>query len=544
MADPLEISALTLNCWGLKYISALRTERLAEIGRRIALLAAPSSSPTPSPSSSLPAEAPLSIVALQECWCYEDFSTIHNLTRHALPYAKFFHSGVWGAGLAVLSRWPITQTTMTPYSLNGRPTAFWRGDWFVGKGLASATVRVSDLTTLEVLVTHTHAPYEGGQPDDSYLLHQLSQTWEVGKRIRAAAERGRLVLAMGDFNMTPDSLPYKTLFLGTGNGQEGLSGNTSSMSSGAGSSSFTLHDSWRDLHPNASLGAANHPLEQARQRQLAASSPTVPTAAYNLEENGAASDNVLNTWRWPKDKQKRLHKFYRQRQQLHQQKGSGTGADVDLEAEFTVPPDTPDPRAKRLDYVFHASPALAGSSNPVWSTKAARVEMVDRHPTLGCSVSDHYAVAVTLTRVSESGAEPNSSSVGIDSSVNVSNPHAAMVATTLTTFDALLAESDKYMLREQKQRYWRGVHFFVSVAVVVGCLVAVWFVPRNFVAFLLTLLSTLGLATGVVDGLMALLFFGSEIRYIKEFHWEISNAKAAATGSAHVAPSSSHTEDK
>ncbi|CAK7219622.1 phospholipase C type enzyme [Sporothrix curviconia] len=534
MADPAEISALTLNCWGLKYISALRTERLAEIGRRLALLAAPPlPSPPPSSSSSSPSPAapssPLSIVALQECWCYEDFAAIHNLTRHVLPYAKFFHSGVWGAGLAVLSRWPITQTSMTPYSLNGRPTAFWRGDWFVGKGLASATVRVSASTTLEVLVTHTHAPYEGGQPDDSYLLHQLAQTWEAGKRIRAAAERGRLVLAMGDFNMTPDSLPYQTLFLGAGNGQEGLP---------QSATAFALHDSWRDLHPNASLGAASHPLEQARQRQLSVSSPAIPTAAYNLAENGAASDNVLNTWRWPKDKQKRLHRFYRQRQQRHQQPGTGTAADVDLEAEFVVPPDTPDPRAKRLDYVFYASPALAGSSNPVWRTKAARVEMVDRHPTLGCSVSDHYAVAVTLARAALE-SEPEAASSGIP------HPHPTdAVATPLATYDAVLAESDKYMLREQKQRYWRGVHFFVSVAVVVGCLVAVWFVPRNFVAFLLTLLATLGLATGVVDGLMALLFFGSEIRYMKEFHWEICNSQAAATGSARVPPLSSHTEDK
>ncbi|CAK7567261.1 MAG: phospholipase C type enzyme [Sporothrix epigloea] len=522
MADPLEISALTLNCWGLKYISALRTERLAEIGRRLALLAAP----PPSTCTSI-LDAPLSIVALQECWCYEDFAAIHNLTRHALPYAKFFYSGVWGAGLAVLSRWPITQTSMTPYSLNGRPTAFWRGDWFVGKGLASATVRVSASTTLEVLVTHTHAPYEGGQPDDSYLLHQLAQTWEAGKRIRAAAERGRLVLAMGDFNMTPDSLPYQTLFLGAANGQEGQ----------PFTGSFMLHDSWRDLHPNASLGAVNHPLEQARQRQLS-SSPTIPTAAYSLAENGAASDNVLNTWRWPKDKRKRLHKFYRQRQQRYQQQATGSGGDIDIEAEFVVPLDTPDPYAKRLDYLFYASPVLAGYSSTSWRTKSARVEMVERHPNLGCSVSDHYAVAVTLTRTSDSQAEPD------DSGGRSLDYRATSAVATLATYDSVLAESEKYMLREQKQRYLRSVHFFVSLAVAIGCLVGVWFVQPGFAAFLLTLVATLGLATGVVDGLMALLFFGSEIRHMKEFQWEICHSKAATTGSAWISPTSAHTEDK
>ncbi|KAL1902834.1 phospholipase C type enzyme [Sporothrix stenoceras] len=503
MADLFEISALTLNCWGLKYISALRTDRLAEIGRRIAVLAS---------SSSSPSTTPLSIVALQECWCYEDFAAIHELTRHELPYAKFFHAGVWGAGLAVLSRWPITSTSMTPYALNGRPTAFWRGDWFVGKGLASATVKVDDATTLEVLVTHTHAPYEGGQPDDSYLLHQVAQTWEAGKRIRAAAERGRLVLAMGDWNMTPDSLPYQSLYLGAG-------------SSGDASSPFVLHDTWRDLHPNAALGNSYNPLEQARQqRHNPQGQQTVPTAAFNLAENGTASDNVLNTWRWPKDKQKRLQKAYARRQ-------TAASAGEDIASEFVIAPDTPDPRAKRLDYIFYAAPCPPAVSTPpasLWRTKTARVAMVEPHPTLGCSVSDHYAVAVTLVR------EPASAgTIQVDT---------AGVPTVLpSTFNNVLAELDRYMAREQSQRYWRGVHFFVSVAVTIGCYVAVWFSPRNFVAFLLTLLASLGLATGVVDGLIALLFFGSEIRYIKDFQWEIDNAKAAASS---VRAPSSHVEDK
>lgn len=519
MADPLEISALTLNCWGLKYISALRTERLAEIGRRIAVLA--SSSPAPSSASSPATSPPLSVVALQECWCYEDFAAIHELTRHELPYAKFFYAGVWGAGLAVLSRWPITSTSMSPYLLNGRPTAFWRGDWFVGKGLASATVKVNDKTTLEVLVTHTHAPYEGGQPDDSYLLHQIAQTWEAGKRIRAAAERGRLVLTMGDWNMTPDSLPYQSLYLGA-----------ESSGDAASSSQFILHDTWRDLHPNAALGNSYNPLEQARQQRLnPQGQQTIPTAAFNLAENGTASDNVFNTWRWSKDKQKRLHKSYAQRIQGQRTNVEG---EIEIDSEFVIAPDTPDPAAKRLDYVFFAAPCppsatpSSPSSTSVWRTKTARVAMTEPHPTLGCSVSDHYAVAVTLVR------EPASASpVAVD--------NAGVPTFSPSTYDSFLAESDRYMAREQKQRYWRSVHFFVSVAVTIGCYVAVWFSPRNFVAFLLTLLASLGLATGVVDGLIALLFFGSEIRYIKDFEWEILNAKAAASS---VRAPSSHVEDK
>ncbi|OAA68468.1 sphingomyelinase family [Niveomyces insectorum RCEF 264] len=545
MDDPVEITALTLNCWGLKYISTLRAERLAEIGRRLAVLAA--TPPPPGTSSSTAAS---------------DFAAIHRLTRHVLPYAKFFHGGVWGAGLAVLSRWPITRTSMHGYTLNGRPTAFWRGDWFVGKGLASATVRVSAATTVEVLVTHTHAPYEGGRPDDSYLVHQLAQTWEAGKRMAAAAAvRGHLVLAMGDFNMTPQSLPYQMLFLGAHAHADAEAG--ANANANANANALVLRDVWAELHPDASLGPVDHPQEQERQRRrqqqqqqqqqpLQPQQPQketavhIPTAAFNLTENGAASDNVLNTWRWPRAKQKQLHKSYRRRQREH---GRGQdGGDVDgIPHTFVVAPDTPDPRAKRLDYIFYASSSAllpSSSSSPGhgnWTAKTARVAMVEPHPTLGCSVSDHFAVEATLVRQPEQPKQTQHTPPVVGSApagvglapTDAPAPFSAdgdddTRASALAVYDAVLAETEKYVVREQKQRRWRAGHFFASVAVTIGCYVAVWFSPRPFVAFLLMLLSSLGLATGVVDGLLALLFFGSELRSLREFYWEICNARALA----------------
>lgn len=48
---------------------------------------------------------------------------------------------------------------------------------------------------------------------------------------------------------------------------------------------------------------------------------------------------------------------------------------------------------------------------------------------------------------------------------------------------------------------------------------------------MLLLLSSLGLVAGCVDGLMALLFFrGSEQRALKEYEWELRNARALAGG--------------
>lgn len=87
-----------------------------------------------------------------------------------------------------------------------------------------------------------------------------------------------------------------------------------------------------------------------------------------------------------------------------------------------------------------------------------------------------------------------------------------------------------YTEREVRQKHWRGVHFFVALLVWLLCLVAVWFSPANYVAFILMLVSSLGLAAGVIDGLLSLLFFSWELHGLKEFEWEIRNARAIAVG--------------
>ncbi|KAH7171154.1 Endonuclease/exonuclease/phosphatase [Dactylonectria macrodidyma] len=490
---PTELNLLTLNCWGLLHISALRTPRLDEIGRQLALLA-----PTPQ------------IVALQECWTQDDYRAIRRHTRQVLPYGKFYHSGAFGGGLAILSRWPIEESTMVKYTLNGRPTAFWRGDWYVGKGVACAKIRFGPRRkdVIEVFNTHTHAPYES-EPNDSYICHRTAQAWEMSKLLRGAAERGHLVVAMGDFNMLPLSLAHRLI-----------------------TAHAPVRDVWRVLHPNSALGPAHHPAEKARHRPI-------PTADYNLLENGATSDSVHNTWRWTKNQQKLL-------------KAGKPGG---------VPGDAIDPRGKRLDYIF-ASTGVdpdAPPTTPGWVIKTAVVALTERHPDLHVSLSDHFAVQTTLTRHIPSvlpapgyaRSETPSAALKTGAYLANSSPASSIRSVTrahpsdpdlqllhnpndeplpLAIYDEILAMIHKYSLREVRQRYWRGVHFFGALFVWLACLVGVWFSPANYVAFILMLVSSLGLVAGVVDGLLSLLFFSWEIRGLKEFDWEIRNAKAAASG--------------
>ncbi|EOO02464.1 putative inositol phosphosphingolipids phospholipase c protein [Phaeoacremonium minimum UCRPA7] len=495
---PTEINIITLNCWGLKYLSKLRHERLIEIGRQLA-----SAQPVPH------------VVALQECWTQEDYQAIRRQTRLILPYGKFYFSGAFGGGLAILSRWPIEESTMFRYPLNGRPTAFFRGDWFVGKGVACAKIRFGPgpKHVIEVFNTHTHAPYEK-EPNDSYVVHRTAQAWEMAKLIRGAAERGHLVLAAGDFNMKPLSLAHRLV-----------------------TTHAPVRDVWRVLHPDSSVGAAEDRPEQARRRPI-------PTADFNVRENGVTSDSVYNTWRWTKKQQRLL----------------GPGR-----PPCTVPPDSIDRRGKRLDYVFAGTGDVAALGGG-WVVADARVGMTDRHPTLQCSLSDHFSVEATLVFHQMHQRRPRRGTVGggrgaedeEDAAVRDGTYLVSPTASTFrgsrtfdeqlaaaqsreddflpgSTYDEILAMIHKYVAREKKQRKWRGLHFFAWVGITIACYVGVWFSPRNFVAFILMVLCSLGLTAGTVDGLISLLFVNSELRALKEFEWEIINAKATASGSPPLA---------
>ena len=445
---PTTLNVISYNCLGLKYISKYRRERLSEIGRRLAI-----TSPVPE------------IVGLQECWSQEDYRSIREQTKGILPYGKFYWSGIFGGGLAILSRWPIIESNMVRYPLNGRPTAFFRGDWYVGKGVACAKIRVGpgENEIVEVFCTHLHAPYER-EPNDSYLCHRTAQAWEIAKLMRGATERGHLVLGLGDFNMVPLSFAHQLI-----------------------TAHAPVQDAWRLLHPDSSIGAAIDDVERKRGR-------AIPNAFFNTTENGATCDSVLNTWRWPKKQQKQLEK----------------GLDVVIEGQ------TPDPGAKRLDYVFVGnSSASSTARGPEWQVQSVKIGMTERHPSLKCSLSDHFSVEAVLQRA-PSGFPDRTT------------PFSGPPALSPSTYETILSMIHSYALRERRQRRLRLGHFILSIVVSVGCFVAIWWSPRPFVAFLLVLLSTLNLGAGIVDGLIGGLFIGSEIRALKEFEWEISNARDAA----------------
>jgi hypothetical protein len=68
--------------------------------------------------------------------------------------APFGNRGALGAGVAILSRFPILETSSFSYTHNGSPIDVAKGDWIVGKGLFSVLLEHPVLYEVEVFNTH------------------------------------------------------------------------------------------------------------------------------------------------------------------------------------------------------------------------------------------------------------------------------------------------------------------------------------------------------------------------------------------------------
>ncbi|WFD36162.1 sphingomyelin phosphodiesterase [Malassezia cuniculi] len=166
---------LTLNCWGLKYLSRLRVARLRAIGDYLA-------------------DTDYDVIALQEIWVEsEDWRYVKSVCSKKYPHATFFFAAAFGAGLAVLSRHPIVSVDTHMYSLTGVPVFVHQGDWIAGKACGCATIQHPTLGLVDVWNTHQRA-------------FRASEAFELAELCRASFEKGRHVLCMGDLNSLPDSL--------------------------------------------------------------------------------------------------------------------------------------------------------------------------------------------------------------------------------------------------------------------------------------------------------------------------------------------------
>lgn len=61
-------------------------------------------------------------------------------------YLHYFLSGVYGSGLCILSKYPITTTLFHVWAINGYIHRIQHGDWFGGKGVGLCKLSVHGYT--------------------------------------------------------------------------------------------------------------------------------------------------------------------------------------------------------------------------------------------------------------------------------------------------------------------------------------------------------------------------------------------------------------
>ncbi|NWS77308.1 NSMA phosphodiesterase, partial [Crotophaga sulcirostris] len=191
--DPtLRLRIFDLNCWAIRYLSKRRQERVQLIG------------------DTLHREG-FDLVLLQEVWSEQDYSDLKARLGSCYPFSHYFRSGVIGSGLCVFSRFPILDTLLYQYSLNGYPYMLQHGDWFCGKSVGLPLIGTGAGMGSQMLCPPCQLHAEYSREKDAYLPHRLVQAWELAQFIRHTSKAADVVLLGGDLNMHPEDVGIRLL---------------------------------------------------------------------------------------------------------------------------------------------------------------------------------------------------------------------------------------------------------------------------------------------------------------------------------------------
>jgi endonuclease/exonuclease/phosphatase family metal-dependent hydrolase len=125
--------------------------------------------------------------------------------------------GLSGPGLVVLSKHPLTLTSLYTYRFNGKPYRLDHGDWLPGKGVVVCEVQIAD-KKCNLALTHTVAsygdrpvaPHLPGRLKDEYYYQRLLQIKELVGELNKLSTDVPLIV-VGDLNLEPQSTGLRFL---------------------------------------------------------------------------------------------------------------------------------------------------------------------------------------------------------------------------------------------------------------------------------------------------------------------------------------------
>ncbi|KDN53175.1 DNase I-like protein [Tilletiaria anomala UBC 951] len=435
-----ELRVLSLNCWGLPQpLSKAKQVRMRAIAARLAL-------------------SFYDIVGLQELWVSSiDYVEFKSALSVRFPYSKFFYGGSFGMGLAIFSRFPIVETQSRSYTYNGWPVAVAHGDWIVGKGAGCATISVQsspegsieDGFLLDVWVTHTVAA--GGEDGPEHArCPRITQTYELAHWARESAERGRHVIALGDFNCTPPSL-------------------STGMMRHIGQFSDAFLETHPSLPPNATTLPSDSGAESSSQLHIQMQRQQQPDPQRAIDELGVTCDSPLCTWTAGKKLDARA------------QQGAG----------------------KRLDYIYYTGPRRGegmynrrqAAAHGRLKARECQVCFTEPIPGHGFSYTDHFGVEAVFDIASES-AQPSSA---------FSSCMTASQSTAIRTLELSINALTMGQRQAGKQQRTQLTGFFVILIIAVALVIGSGFQSVKGVGVVFTFLSVVagwGATTLLYSGLI------------------------------------------
>lgn len=184
------LKVLTLNCWGLPFITPQKNKRLDAI---IEILKG----------------GAWDIVALQEVWLRSDQNRI--VAKSGFPHHKIFReSGRWiSSGMLILSKHPIIKTDFHPFRVTGFPHKFNEGDFHAHKGVGFALIETPS-GEIPFFCAHLIAKYSKRQEQDPNRVFRIAQVMESISFIRKTVPDRGFILA-GDLNAENHDLEIEAI---------------------------------------------------------------------------------------------------------------------------------------------------------------------------------------------------------------------------------------------------------------------------------------------------------------------------------------------
>jgi endonuclease/exonuclease/phosphatase family metal-dependent hydrolase len=186
LAGPLELRVVTFNIADGYGFTNNRSERMRAVAKTLRGL---------DPD----------LVGLQESFVEKDRALLlAGLAGSRLAHHVRFPGATVGNGLLILSAFPIEEAWFHRYASNNPWWRLGEGDWWAGKGIGLARVRLPDGSLLDFFDTHAQA----GRDNPANELVRLAQMEELARFVREARIPGVPALVVGDFNTRPAAPDY------------------------------------------------------------------------------------------------------------------------------------------------------------------------------------------------------------------------------------------------------------------------------------------------------------------------------------------------